>query len=303
MDIAELRSLLDSWTLALRAESKSQNTIELYLQGARQWLDHCEAHDLEPLTRASLRSYTVQMQEAGRKPGTLRARWNAARRFVKWLHAEDEIDVDPFLGLKAPQDEEPERVPFTVGELQAMVKACDVPRGAVESVRFLGRRDEALVRMFAETGMRSFEMLSIVVPSAADLDSRSLTVMGKGRKRRTVGYGDQTAAALDRYMRVRVKQPRATDPLLWLGWQRGPLTYNGLSFALAKRADQAGVPGFHLHRFRHTFADRWLSAGGSERDLMTTAGWSRHEQLASYTKGRASARALEEARRLGLGEL
>lgn len=303
MDVDALRNLLDSWVRALRAENKSQNTITVYVTGARAWLDYAEGEGLDPLARDTLRGFVVAMQDEGRKPGTVRARWSAARRYVRWLHAEDELGADPFANLKPPKDEEPERHPFTTAEMTAIIKACDVRRGAPESERFLARRDEAALRLFIETGMRASELLGMGVPTGEDLDARVVTVLGKGRKRRTVGYGDQTAAALDRYLRSRVKQPQTASEALWLGWQRGPLTYNGLVFTLTRRAKLAGVDGFHLHRFRHTFADRWLTAGGSERDLMTTAGWARHEQLASYTKGRASARAIEEARRLNLGEL
>ena len=303
MDADELRTLVDSWVRALRAENKSPNTIALYTAGARAWLDYCDAQGLEPLTRDALREFTVSMQEAGRKPGTVRARWNAARRYVRWLHAEDELDADPFLNMKPPADEEPERKPLSVAELQAMLSQCDVTRGAPEMDRFLGRRDEAALRMFIDSGMRAFELLALQVPNNSQLESATFDLMGKGKRRRTIAYGDRTAAALDRYMRVRAKQPHASEAALWLGWNRGPLSYQGLSYSLRLRARAAGVDGFHVHRMRHTFADRWLSAGGSERDLMTTAGWSRHEQLAAYTKGRASERAREEARRLNLGEL
>src|SRR6185437_12492402 len=35
----------------------------------------------------------------------------------------------------------------------------------------------------------------------------------------------------------------------------------------------AGIKDFHPHVMRHTAADRWLSAGGSEGGLMAIAGW------------------------------
>jgi integrase len=38
--------------------------------------------------------------------------------------------------------------------------------------------------------------------------------------------------------------------------------------ALKRRAQAAGIDGFHLHLLRHTAATRWLRAGGSEAGLM-----------------------------------
>jgi integrase len=69
------------------------------------------------------------------------------------------------------------------------------------------------------------------------------------------------------------------------------------------RAGRAGVKHFHLHMLRHTFVTRWLNAGGSEQSLMSLAGWSNRAMLDHYTKASASERAVEEAQRLGLGEL
>ena len=54
---------------------------------------------------------------------------------------------------------------------------------------------------------------------------------------------------------------------------------------------------------RHTAADRWLTAGGSEGGLMAVAGWSRPDMLLRYTRARAEQRAADEARRLNLGDL
>ena len=73
--------------------------------------------------------------------------------------------------------------------------------------------------------------------------------------------------------------------------------------ALGRRAEQAGIDGFHPHRLRHTDAHRWLAKGGSEAGLMAIAGWSRTDMLIRYTRARASERAADESRRLDLGAL
>jgi integrase len=59
----------------------------------------------------------------------------------------------------------------------------------------------------------------------------------------------------------------------------------------------------HPHLLRHTAADRWLTAGGSEGGLMAVAGWTRPDMLLRYTRARAEQRAADEARRLNLGDL
>lgn len=71
---------------------------------------------------------------------------------------------------------------------------------------------------------------------------------------------------------------------------------------LRESADAAALVGFHPHQMRHTWAQRWLSAGGSESGAMPVGGWTRPDMLMRYTKAQASVRAVDEARGLNLGE-
>jgi integrase/recombinase XerC len=49
--------------------------------------------------------------------------------------------------------------------------------------------------------------------------------MGKGRRPRSCPFGQKTAAALDRYLRLRIRHPRASEQALWLGERgKGPMT-------------------------------------------------------------------------------
>ena len=47
-------------------------------------------------------------------------------------------------------------------------------------------------------------------------------------------------------------------PELWLG-HLGPMTANGVTQLVYRRAQQAGLPGVHPHLFRHAFAHEWLA--------------------------------------------
>jgi integrase len=156
----------------------------------------------------------------------------------------------------------------------------------------------------ADTGCRRTEVASVKL-SDIDADRQVVTVIGKGDKQREVRYSNRTAVALDRYLRVRQKNSKAASPMLWLGLNGG-LSSDGVAEVVARRSERAGVyrvidgkrRPINPHSFRHAFADRWLTSGGNEGDLMVLGGWSDSATMRRYGRGRQTDRALEAAARM-----
>jgi site-specific recombinase XerD len=293
----DLAALLPSWELALRAERKSPQTIKSYGDGVRAFLRWCEEHHHSPaLDRDLMKGFVADLLDGGAEPATARSRQLGMRRFSAWLVEEGEIDDDPLLGLKAPKLDAKVTDSLSETELRALIKAC----GGKE---FRDRRDEAIVRLMAETGMRAGEVCGLTVDDV-DLNRGLVTVRrGKGGKGRIAPFGDQTARAVDRYLRLRRTHLLAATAALWLGDRGKSLEYYGLHKALKYRAEVAGLSKFHPHLLRHTAASRWLAAGGSEGGLMAVAGWSTRDMIDRYTRATAAERAAAEARGLNLGDL
>lgn len=293
----DLAALLPSWELALRAERKSPQTVKSYGDAVRAFLRWCEHSGHAPaLDKRLTQEFVAALLDGGAEPATARARQLGLRRFSAWLAEEGEIDADPLLGLKAPKLDAKVTESLTEDDLRALIKAC----GGKE---FRDRRDEAIVRLMAETAMRAGEVCGLSVADV-DLPRGIVTVRrGKGGKGRISPFGPQTGRALDRYVRARRAHRLADTAALWLGDRGKELNYYGLHKALKTRAEAAGLTGFHPHLLRHTAASRWLAAGGSEGGLMAVAGWSTRDMIDRYTRATASERAAAEARGLGLGDL
>jgi integrase/recombinase XerD len=295
--IPDLAALLESWTVHLRAERKSPQTVKSYTAGVRQFLAWCAAQDAPAvLDRATVNAFIAAVLDSGAEAATARARQLAVRRFSAWCAEEGETVRDELLGLKPPKLDVKVVPRLTDDQCRALVKAC-IGR------EFRDRRDEAIVRFMLEAIVRAGE---VVAMGTGDVDlTRGLAIVrrGKGGKGRPVPFGAQTGRAIDRYLRLRRSHRLAGTAALWLGDRGKNLSYDGLYVALKYRAELAGIPDFHPHVTRHTAAQRWLSAEGSEGGLMAVAGWTRRDMIDRYTRATASERAAEEARRLGLGDL
>jgi integrase len=102
------------------------------------------------------------------------------------------------------------------------------------------------------------------------------------------------------YLRVRRSHKMARFPALWLGSRnRGPMTGPGVYQMLDRRAEEAGYDpqAVHPHMFRHTVANDWWRAAGSEGDLMRLMGWHDRSMVRRRHAGPARLRRQAAARR------
>lgn len=294
----DLPSLVNSWVIALRAENKSPRTLTSYVTSVEQFLDWCDEQGVEPaLDRGTVAAWVVDVI-ARTSSSTGRVRQQAVKRFSVWLANEGEIEADELAGVKPPKLDEKVIEPYTDDQLRALIAAC-------HGKTLRDRRDEAVVRFMSDTGGRAGEVVAMNEDDVDLKEWKAIIRRGKGGRGRSIPFGADTAKAIDAYQRAKRRFAAATDqPALWVNTRTGKrITYWGLVQTLELRAEAAELPGFHLHRLRHTYAHRWLAAGGSEQGLMATAGWQRSDMLARYTKAQREARAAEEAKRLNLGSL
>jgi site-specific recombinase XerD len=295
----DLRVLLESWSLHLRAERKAKETLKSYRTGVLAFLAWCEkTHTTPALSKPLVNGWIADLLDAGAEGTTAVNRQLAVRRFSGWCADEGEIPMDLLLGMHGPKIDRKVVPSLTLDQLGALIAAC-AGKG------FRDRRDEALVRFMAESGARASETASML-KEMPDLDLASGTAIvrrGKGGKGRVVPFGAQTIRAIDRYVRMRRTHRLADTSALWLGDRGKGFGYQALYDTLTWRADIAKIEGFHPHILRHTAATRWLEAGGSEGGLMAVAGWARRDMIERYTGATATARAVKEARGLKLGEI
>ncbi len=295
----QLEALYLAWMRSQRARNLSPATLRTYGEGTRQFLTYLaseapDVQDVAGIRRSDIETWLTHLT-ATRSASTAKTRHTALSRFLKWCVEEEELGRSPMERVPPPMVPEKAVPVLSDDELRALL-------AVTAGKTFADRRDHAIIRLFADTGMRRSELSGLRV-SDLDLDESVAFVLGKGRRPRACPYGNKTGVAIDRYLRVRRRHPRAGEDAMWLGdLNKGPVTHDGVEQMLRRRGAQAGVEGLHAHRFRHTAAHTWLASGNQEQDLMRLLGWRSRAMLGRYGASAADERAREAYRRAALGD-
>jgi site-specific recombinase XerD len=291
-----LEGLIPSWERSLRAANRSSKTVRSYGDTARLFDTFTREHfgiiAVDNITRDVVETF-MEDQLARWRPATAGVRFRSLRVMFKWLLSEGEIRVNPMANMPVPFQPEVlvEAVPDD--RLEKLLKACEGPT-------FEERRDHAIIRLMNDSGIRLAECAGLKVEDV-DMTSGVITVLGKGRKIRKGGFGDNTAKALDRYLRLRPRHPQASScSAFWLG-PKGALTDSGIAQMFRRRCAQAGIPKIHPHQLRHTWAHDLKARGASDGDLMTLGGWKSQQMVQRYGANLAVERALEAHKRMAPG--
>jgi integrase/recombinase XerC len=270
----------------LKAErARSEHTIRAYVTDVRHLLGYAAetgARELPEITLGTLRSWLGAMNGAGMARSTLARRTATARTFMGWALREELIRTDPSLRLKAPKRN---------GSLPTVLRPAQVD----ELFRTLAEeaaegepmplRDRAMIELLYATGVRVSELAGLDIDEV-DNERRTIRVLGKGNKERTVPFGLPAAIAMDDWLR-RGRPRLATaesGPALFLG-QRGrrvdPRQVRSVAARLFGLLGDTSATG--PHALRHSAATHLLDGGADLRAVQEILGHSTLATTQLYT--------------------
>lgn len=291
--LGPLLSFRTGYELHLRSAGQATKTIEKKLLALDQLAAFLGNSDVAGIGRDGMERFMVERLSKV-KPSSAATTFMALRTFFTYLAVDLGEYRSPMEGMKAPGFEAPLVEVPEDRVLVAMITAAEKARPKT----YEDIRDAALLRIFISGGARLSEVALLTTNDLIHMnDGRILLrVRGKGRgggpRERHVPIGEKAAAALRRYLRVRIDHPHAANSRLWLG-RKGPINPHGVREMIYRRSEAAGCR-IHPHQLRHAWA---VTMKKDERnrdaDIMHLAGWENPKMLARYGKAVTAERAVE----------
>jgi integrase/recombinase XerC len=312
-----MKEQLDSFLeyLALN-DNASAHTVRAYESDLSQFLTFLAGAvgkrraDLTPddFVHSHIRAFLADLNKRGNSRSSAARKLAAVRAFGKHLRHEGEISGDPAALVGTPRQDH--HLPAHLGEAE-MSRLLETP----DTSRPLGRRDRAILELFYASGLRLSELVGLDVEDL-NLSSRTVRVMGKGRKERLVPFNRSTETALRAWLqdwqaltppvpatstapraaRSRVLNTRnilssrasaasrSSSTPLFLNYLGKRLSTRSVDRLVRKYVAQCSTRfGISPHALRHSFATHLLERGADLRSIQELLGHARLSTTQRYT--------------------
>jgi integrase/recombinase XerC len=257
---------------------RSAHTVRAYVGDLQSLSDFARERGVEcvgDLDLLTLRAWLAGQERRGLSRGTLARRSASARVFTEWCVDRGLLATDVGARLASPRRSHSLPVVLTVDQAAAVLGAAgdlaDTP---------VGLRDLAILETLYATGIRVGELVGLDVDDI-DRTRRTLRVLGKGGRERTVPFGIPAERALGAWLDEGrgLLACSSSGPAAFLGARGGridPRTVRAVVHRTAGAVD--GATDIGPHGWRHTSATHVLEGGADLRAVQEILG---HSSLAT----------------------
>lgn len=278
-------TLRKSWLAALAHERRaSPHTLRAYGDDVARFIGFQAGHTggamtekaLARLTPADIRAFITARRQEGLGPGGVQRALAAVRSFYKFLAKEGVLENAAARSIRTPRVRRALPRPLSVEDAaRAIVEA------GAHNVEWLGARDAALLTLLYGAGLRISEALSL---KRGDVPlGQTLTVVGKGRKERSLPVLPLVAATVNDYV-AKIPFTGAPSSALFLSRRGLPMSAREAQSLMQNLRGRLGLPEKATpHALRHSFATHILQGGGDLRSVQELLGHASLSTTQIYT--------------------
>ncbi len=295
----EITSAIEEY-LGSKQNSITRKTYEWYALFLSKFDDWCKEQGLTDLTQiTTLHIQRFVAAAPTNNTNTRHHRAQVVKGFLAWCARDEDMGVREKMvrRIEMRKVEQPDIEIYTSAEISKLFRACEKMKHP--------HRNRAIIHMLLDTGVRASElcfdgerpeeetglrMENLILGRG---DESFIRVMGKGRKVRTVGLGQETTQALRKYLNR--ERGHSDCPYVFLSRDGEPLSKRMLQQLLNELGGLAGVKNCHAHRFRHTFAISQLVNGTSDLVLMKLLGHTTLDSTKIYARAMSQIQARKAA--------
>ncbi|CAB4653411.1 MAG: tyrosine-type recombinase/integrase [Actinobacteria bacterium] len=259
----------DAWRIqqfGVSLTAASPHTVSAYLSDVNlfiEWVGRQSIVTPDVVTKDVVRQYIgflTTMKMAKRTTGRKLA---ALRRYFGWLARNQQISVDPTIGVRTPSDTG--RLPkvLTNEQLGALLQTDDTDQPDWKIAR-----DTAVIELLYGSGLRVSELCSLDIDSI-NVKQLAVSVMGKGGKERRVPVGEPSLVALKQWVALRSEVVTNASTVALFVNSRG--TRLGTR-DVRRIIDARSLAPTHPHALRHTYATHLLDNGADLRAVQELLG-------------------------------
>jgi len=303
-----LKSLINGFVLTKQTEDKSPRTVEYYQENLGRFLWHAEKQewpdDIRLLNEWHIREFLGYVATETHRWGisgngsetsrhkashaTVHHYYRALSCFFTWAVSEGFLQESPVAKIKVAKPKAKVVKPYTTEEIRKMLAVCEYDYN--HNAKFLGSRNQAIILVLLDTGVRLSELLQIEVGDI-DNETGNIKVLGKGAKERMVRIGRTAQKVLWRYL---MHRPDNGMKELWLTEEGEPLHERGVQSLVKRLKERAGINSQgSVHKFRHSFAISFLRTDKNVFNLQYLLGHSDLDMVRRYTSTLGMEDALE----------
>ena len=257
-----------------RRRALSENSLAAYGRDILQFVAYASAQRVESATEVDpelAREWVWSLAESGMAGSSLRRKISALKGFTQWLAREGHTEGDVGISLRAPSASGALPRVLSRHHMEEMFRSLQVHADTGDPVAL---RDLAIIEVLYASAIRVSELVGLRLDSI-DEDSRTLRVVGKGNKERTVPLGTPALLALQTYLAegrpALLKDSQSAQ--VFVSTTGRPMGQRSVYQVVASLlADIPGSGPSGPHTLRHTAATHLLDGGADLRSVQELLG-------------------------------